>query len=93
MVRFWRNLDGLKEFWRNLWEENIVPDEKKRIKPGLRAREQGVGANMDTSIKTTWFMHIVLDFYPNKKLNVRFVSFATSSQLVIVEKEKTYYNQ
>ena len=43
--------------------------------------------NMDTSIKTTWFMHIVLDFYPNKKLNVRFVSFATSSQLVIEEKE------
>ena len=37
------NLDGLEEFWRNLWEENTVPDEKKkRIKPGLKARERGL---------------------------------------------------
>ena len=37
-------------------------------------------------------MHIVLGFYPNKKLNIRFGSFATSSQVVIEEKEKIYYN-
>ena len=37
-----RNLDGLKEYWRNLWEKNTVPDEKKkRIKLSLRARERG----------------------------------------------------
>ena len=33
-------------------------------------------------------MHIVLGLYSNDKLNVRFGSFATLSQLMIEEKEK-----
>jgi len=28
LSEFWRNLDGLEECWRNLWEKNTVPDEK-----------------------------------------------------------------
>jgi len=28
LSEFWRNLDGLEECWRNLGEENTVPDEK-----------------------------------------------------------------
>jgi len=42
LEEFWRNLDGLEECWRNLWEKNTVPDEKKKwIKSGLRTRERG----------------------------------------------------
>jgi len=29
LEEFWRNLDGLEECWRNLWEKNTVLDEKK----------------------------------------------------------------
>ena len=42
LSEFWRNLDGLEECWRNLWEKTLFRMKKnKRIKIGLRARERG----------------------------------------------------
>ena len=45
MVWFWRNLDGLDEFWRNLREENIILDKKiNGSNRSLRTREQVLAA-------------------------------------------------